>query len=145
MFKDYVNAKLLFAHPPPGIDADEFNASQRAHARELLSDRKLAPPTELAKLNGRFYPESASTAAANKSGTGGRKSNALDAAFFGTMGSGMVTMGRRQAPGSALRGKVNNDGTSTGRPGAQPTVVPSGKKHHKGNKRKKERSGHGFE
>ncbi|PWN34777.1 P-loop containing nucleoside triphosphate hydrolase protein, partial [Meira miltonrushii] len=40
VFKDYVNAKLLFAHPPPGVDADAFNASQRAHARELLSGRK---------------------------------------------------------------------------------------------------------
>ncbi|MCO5588265.1 hypothetical protein L7F22_042220 [Adiantum nelumboides] len=143
VFKDYVNAKLLFAHPPPGTDADTFNASQRAHARELLSGRKLAPPTDPAKTNalGDLAP-------ANKTNTPGRKSKALDAAFFGTTGSGVVTMGRKQAPGAALRGKVNNDGTqvlSTGRPGAQPTVVPSSKKHHKGNKRKKERSGQGFD
>jgi large subunit GTPase 1 len=29
VLKDYVSAKLVFCHPPPGIDADEYMADSR--------------------------------------------------------------------------------------------------------------------
>lgn len=149
VFKDYVNAKLLFAHPPPNTDADDFNAAQRAHARQMLAGRRLAPPTVVA---GRSVDPDAGTAlddlapAAQTAVPAGRKSSALDAAFFGSSGSGVVTMGRKQAPGSALRGRVNADGTAASGPGGAPVPAASGgKKHFKGSKRKKERSGQGYD
>lgn len=43
VLKDYVNARLLYAHPPPGTDADAFNAEQRDIARAALAGRKYGP------------------------------------------------------------------------------------------------------
>ena len=37
VLKDYVNAKLLYSHPPPGVDAEVFNAAQRERARAALA------------------------------------------------------------------------------------------------------------
>lgn len=48
ILKDYVNAKLLYAHPPPGIKPDEFMESSRAKTlakleEEFKQGRKRAP------------------------------------------------------------------------------------------------------
>ncbi|RSH94638.1 hypothetical protein EHS25_004442 [Saitozyma podzolica] len=54
ILKDYVNARLLFAHPPPGVDADEFMKSSRDQTLERLEEefrngRKRAPVTHVGK------------------------------------------------------------------------------------------------
>ncbi|WVW80115.1 hypothetical protein I302_102090 [Kwoniella bestiolae CBS 10118] len=54
VLKDYVNAKLLYAHPPPGMDADEFMRSSRdltiAKLEEAYENgRKRAPVTHVSK------------------------------------------------------------------------------------------------
>lgn len=155
VFKDYVNAKLLFAHPPPDTNPDEFNAAQRAKARAALSGRRLAPPAP----NGQTFVDPDAGLALNDHApagpTGqapGKKTRALDAAFFGNGGSGVVQMGRKGTPGArALHGRVNNDGTVAA--GQQQNngsefaaqQGSSRKKHFKGNRRKKERSGQGFD
>jgi large subunit GTPase 1 len=54
VLKDYVNAKLLYAHPPPGIDADEFMSTSREQTMARLdaeyeAGRKRAPTTHVGK------------------------------------------------------------------------------------------------
>ncbi|KAK8861553.1 hypothetical protein IAR55_002375 [Kwoniella newhampshirensis] len=54
ILKDYVNAKLLYAHPPPGIDPDEFMKSSREQTLEKIEEsyengRKRAPITHVSK------------------------------------------------------------------------------------------------
>ncbi|WVQ79009.1 hypothetical protein IAT38_001101 [Cryptococcus sp. DSM 104549] len=54
ILKDYVNAKLLFAHPPPGLDPDEFMASSHAEILAKIeasyeNGRKRAPVSHVSK------------------------------------------------------------------------------------------------
>jgi large subunit GTPase 1 len=140
VFKDYMNAKLLYGHPPPGVDGDDFNEEQRDRARASLAGRKLAPPS------------ASEASAADKlnapTAMPGKKSKALDAAFFDTNTSGFMTTGRGKLSGqNVLRGKINDDGTEadpsqTNKPAVPPTN--GSKKHHKGKKRQKQRSGQGY-
>ncbi|WFD02650.1 hypothetical protein MOBT1_001331 [Malassezia obtusa] len=125
VLKDYNNARLLFAHPPPGVDPDAFNAESRDRIRQHYADRRIHAPPEPA-ADPRARPV---TAPASKSGS-------VDNAFFGPdPSSGVKLMGRRRAP---PLGRVGLDG-SVGE-----TLKGSSKKHHKGNKRAKQRSGAGY-
>jgi large subunit GTPase 1 len=49
ILKDYVNAKLLFSHPPPGILADAFNSQSRDFILDSLiqAKKKRAPSTRV--------------------------------------------------------------------------------------------------
>lgn len=54
VLKDYVNAKLLYAHPPPGIDPDFFMETSREQTiarldAEYAAGRKRAPTTHVGK------------------------------------------------------------------------------------------------
>ena len=54
ILKDYVNARLLYAHPPPGIDPDQFMRSSRDRSlaqleEEYQNGRKRAPLTHVGK------------------------------------------------------------------------------------------------
>lgn len=54
ILKDYVNAKLLYAHPPPGIESDDFMKSSRDRSlaqleSEISNGRKRAPVTHVGK------------------------------------------------------------------------------------------------
>ncbi|SJX60809.1 probable LSG1-Large-Subunit GTPase involved in 60S ribosomal subunit biogenesis [Sporisorium reilianum f. sp. reilianum] len=164
VLKDYVNAKLLYSHPPPGIDADTFNAAQRERARAALAGRKY-DPSHLAE-----HADAATATAAGgvdiddldadlqaelaeltkRRGTGvvrqSAQSKALDSAFFDTMASSKPTIvGRTGVPTAAIQGRIANDGTVI-RGGAQQQQGQAGsKKHNKANKRKKQRSGAGFD
>ncbi|OWZ64014.1 hypothetical protein AYX15_04113 [Cryptococcus neoformans] len=67
VLKDYVNAKLLFAHPPPGIDADDFMSVSRAETIARIEEsyengRKRAPVTHVSK-NADTYVQPASAKA----------------------------------------------------------------------------------
>ena len=125
VLKDYNNARLLFAHPPPGVDADDFNAASRDQIRAHYAGRRIHAQPEPA-ADPRDRPV---TSAQSKTGS-------VDNAFFGGGPSAaMKIMGRRHLPGV---GRVNPDGT------VSETLKGSSKKHHKGNKRTKQRSGAGY-
>lgn len=49
ILKDYVNAKLLYSHPPPDADADEFDRETVALNVRRLARRKRAPVTRVGK------------------------------------------------------------------------------------------------
>lgn len=139
IFKDYVNARLLYAHAPPGVDGDVFNATQREATRALLkhkrhtfvrsnelaeaveeqdADRPAAEKREL-KMREKNDAISHAIKAQNKAS----KSSALDASFFktsmysangaaGAGGGAYTTKGRSANASAALRGRsVNDDGT----------------------------------
>lgn len=153
VLKDYVNAKLLYSHPPPGIDADVYNAAQRDRARAALAGRKYDPSSsqlaehdvddldldvqaELAQLTRRKASNVPRQSA---------KSKALDSAFFDTMASSKPTIvGRTGLPTAAIQGRIANDGSVIRTPTGQQEKAGS-KKHNKANKRKKQRSGAGFD
>ncbi|BGO98802.1 hypothetical protein NBRC10513v2_003198 [Rhodotorula toruloides] len=137
VLKDYVNGKLLYCHPPPGIDADDFNREtrdiERLRAQNKLK-RKMAPMTRVSQKSD-YYVHNPAAAAAGAPG-GGRpseargkgqsaKANALDNSFFGAdVGKAVI---------AGLKGKKVN-------------AVTGGedKKHFK-KKREKQRSGRGYE
>lgn len=59
ILKDYVNAKLLYAHPPPGVDADKFNEESRDLIKLALTSKfksKRAPTTRVGKKADTFVP-----------------------------------------------------------------------------------------
>lgn len=64
VLKDYVNAKLLYAHPPPGVDPDEFMSTSREQTlarleAEYRGGRKKAPTTHVGKNADTYIPSSA--------------------------------------------------------------------------------------
>ncbi|WVQ94771.1 hypothetical protein IAU59_001852 [Kwoniella sp. CBS 9459] len=74
ILKDYVNAKLLYAHPPPGQDSDEFMAVSREKTLAKLEEafengRKRAPVSHVSK-NADTYVRPAPLAGALQSQVG---------------------------------------------------------------------------
>ncbi|CDZ96722.1 Predicted GTP-binding protein MMR1 [Phaffia rhodozyma] len=59
VLKDYVNAKLLYCHPPPNTTADEFNEESRAKQMEAMAllNKKKAPVTRVGKGADTFVRE----------------------------------------------------------------------------------------
>jgi large subunit GTPase 1 len=54
ILKDYVNARLLYCHPPPGVASDDFMAGSRARTLRRIREaeaagKKRAPATRVAK------------------------------------------------------------------------------------------------
>lgn len=131
VLKDYVNARLLYCNPPPGVDEDEFNAAQRQRAREALKGRRYDPL--------KAEDEDASgTANAAPVARIGAKSRALDAAFFSTgQDGGARAKGRKGQPGSGVvSGRVGADGKPMSRAEAASAQgmaagASGGKKHFK--------------
>lgn len=70
VLKDYVNAKLLYARPPPGIDSDEFMSTSHQRTLEQLAaqyaaGRKMQPETHVRKNADTYVaPQSSASAAA---------------------------------------------------------------------------------
>ncbi|SOV01284.1 probable LSG1 - Large-Subunit GTPase involved in 60S ribosomal subunit biogenesis [Ustilago sp. UG-2017a] len=160
VLKDYVNAKLLYGHPPPGIDPDLYNSAQRERARAALAGRKYDPSTahhlaehdadDLDDLDTDIQAELAEQTRHKASGVPRQsaKSKAIDSAFFDTMASSKPTIvGRTGLPQAAIQGRVANDGTVIKKSAASAAGEgkAGSKKHNKANKRKKQRSGAGFD
>lgn len=128
VLKDYVNAKLLYCSPPPGVDAGEHNAAQRQRAREALKGRRydpaLADAEMAATVNGGAVARPA-----------GAKSRALDAAFFATgTNNGAMAKGRKGLPGKGvIQGRLGPDGKpiAPSHPGMDEALRGKGKKHFK--------------
>jgi large subunit GTPase 1 len=166
ILKDYVNAKILYCHPPPGVSEASFN--QRTHELALLRaiDKKRAPVTRVGKSADTFVPSNVPTLPTEgvlPALGQGHKSQAVDQAFF-TNASNLGYLPFVQ--GSARNGQefsraklfphqnaVANDGSAlNGRRARiasvlanQGTDVGAGKKHHMKSKRVKQRSGKGYD
>lgn len=165
ILKDYVNAKLLYCHPPPSIDPDEFNKATRELALKRAAGKKRAPTTRVGKNADTFIP-----GASDKIGPDGvllpakgqgHKSQVVDSAFFAD-GTGLSARpfvnGARSAQGFSRsklyphQNMIADDGTQlSGRKARIASVMANagevhpGKKHHKKGKRVKQRSGKGYD
>jgi len=165
ILKDYVNGKLLFCHPPPGMPEESFN--KQTHELSLLraAGKKRAPVTRVVKGADTFVPAvhvPSSTVSPSQDHiptgqTGGTKTLALDDEFFaqnGSLSSRPFVQGAAQHGQAFTRGRlyphqnmVANDGTLLV-PGKAAIVMGGegfGKKHHKKGKRTKQRSGKGYD
>ena len=167
ILKDYVNAKLLYCHPPPGISEDRFNEETRQIALTRALGKKRAPTTRVVKGADTFVPQNGLPSGSSMpSGVGigsSAKSQSLDQDFFASNASSL----RPRVQGSARHGQevsrmqvyphqnaVADDGSVlTGRKAriagvlanAGGEVALNGKKHHKKPKRVKQRSGRGYD
>lgn len=161
ILKDYVNAKILFCHPPPGVSETSFN--ERTHELALLRavNKKRAPVTRVVKGADTFVPSNEPLSSVNgilPALGQGHKAQAVDRAFFA---SGSELASRPFVQGSARNGQeysraklfphqntVADDGKALSGKGARANVgndLPPGKKHHKKSKRVKQRSGKGYD
>ncbi|KAJ7786125.1 hypothetical protein B0H16DRAFT_1401155 [Mycena metata] len=167
IMKDYVNAKLLYCHPPPGISEASFN--QRTHELALLryADKKRAPVTRVGKGADTFVPPNLPAPTSEGEVTAppqSVKSRALDQNFFehnSTISSRPFIQGSGGLDGKAFsrsrtyphQNTVADDGTAiNGRRARLASVLANhegvigeGKKHHKKIKRVKKRSGKGYD
>ncbi|KAI0005568.1 P-loop containing nucleoside triphosphate hydrolase protein [Russula compacta] len=164
ILKDYVNAKLLFCHPPPDYSADKFNCEARKLALRCVAGKKRAPNTRVGK-NADTYPlydtigdpsDLLSPSAPSQ------KSRSLDRQFFDET-TGLSARPFAKGVGGRIQSAsrpvlyphhvlVANDGTHLATQGVQTgTLIANiggqgpGKKHHKKMKRTKQRSGKGYD
>ncbi|KAL1917031.1 uncharacterized protein VTP21DRAFT_5229 [Calcarisporiella thermophila] len=137
ILKDYVNGKLLYCHPPPGVDADDFNQENRDIKRYKINKAAAAQLARQSGDNG-AHPTGLQGAGA------GTKSHAVDSAFFAGPGGAPRIKGKfsRMGPFSRVllphHGQVSEDGSirgSRGAASAMPGAVASGKKSHKKGKK----------
>ncbi|VDB99574.1 unnamed protein product [Peniophora sp. CBMAI 1063] len=80
ILKDYVNAKLLYCHPPPDTDPDAFNQETHTHALEKYADKKRAPTTHVRKNADTYVP--AEITSSDGAPVQGHRSKAVDEKFF---------------------------------------------------------------
>ncbi|KAI9010970.1 hypothetical protein CLU79DRAFT_822421 [Phycomyces nitens] len=158
ILKDYVNGKLLYCHPPPGIDSTKFNEENNKAA--LKTQKKLAPTTRV-PANALNYVAPAETTAKPR----GSKTEAVDNAFFKRHMNAPSVKGKAAASMHAGFSRVNmyphqlqlaEDGSplpqAQGRKARLAAVQANlaeaglaGKKHKKGKKHVKVRSGAGYD
>lgn len=141
-----MNGKLLYAHPPPGIDADEFNAESRDLDRLRLLEKvriKRAPVTRVGKEADTFIPSQGAGAQISTNKPNSR-SSALDRDFFAALQSNPGNARFLGAANVASGGRVQTAPHQRsigpdGRPLQMPDVLvvdqSNSKKHNKGNKR----------
>ncbi|KAI0030214.1 P-loop containing nucleoside triphosphate hydrolase protein, partial [Vararia minispora EC-137] len=157
ILKDYVNAKLLYCHPPLDVESEGFN--HETHARALLNfaNKKRAPTTHVGKNAVTYVPDGEEFISGVEIGQGHR-SRAIDGEFFadksGLSASAFVKGGRQftRAHMYPHQNAVADDGTPlAGRRARIATVLANageahpGKKQHKKGKRVKQRSGKGYD
>ncbi|TFK77272.1 P-loop containing nucleoside triphosphate hydrolase protein [Pluteus cervinus] len=154
ILKDYVNAKLLYCHPPPGHEGDVFNEKAYESLLAHLSTKKRAPTTRVGQDADTYIPVPVGNPG---SPTQGLKSRALDKEFFA---NGTFISDRPFIQGShgqsftratlfPHQNIVANDGTplvsEQARLAVISTMAAGNGKHHKKAKRVKQRSGKGYE
>ncbi|THV06027.1 P-loop containing nucleoside triphosphate hydrolase protein [Dendrothele bispora CBS 962.96] len=160
VLKDYVNAKLLFCHPPPGTDETEFNKRTHEISLRRVAGKKRAPVTRVGKDANTFVSSAPLPQAVLPARGEGAKSQAVDQEFFrekSTAGGRVFVNG---AHGSQEYSRstvfphqniVANDGSVLQPKFARLAAVMAanpelgnGKKHKKP-KRVKQRSGKGYD
>ncbi|OJT02723.1 Large subunit GTPase 1 [Trametes pubescens] len=162
ILKDYVNAKVLYCHPPPGTTEADFNEETWEIALQRAIGKKRAPTTRVTKNADTFVAPTGAPETA-PSAMQGNKSHRLDQNFFadnaplssrpnieGVKGQGQEfsrgriyphqnTMSDNAVPLSGRRARIASVVAAAG------NEVQSGKKHHKKMKRVKQRSGKGYD
>jgi len=159
ILKDYVNAKLLFCHPPPNYSADDFNFGARKLALRRIARKKRAPSTRVGKNANTYIFGGTIDDPSDLPPPPGQseKSRSLDRQFFDES-AGLAArpfakdaMGRIQNVSRPIlyphHVSVANDGTPLTTQGVQIEALGglTGKKHHKKTKRTKQRSGKGYD
>jgi large subunit GTPase 1 len=154
VLKDYVNGKLLFCHPPPGVSPDTFN--EITHYRSL----KNAVGKKRAKDSDTFIRSGVTISDPNRKFASpvNSKSNALDREFFEQnsiayrphiAGSGSHAREFTRLRAFPHQNTVADDGTPLDPQRVQLAALLDhaglGKKHHKKMKRGKQRSGRGYD
>lgn len=155
--KDYVNAKLLFCHPPPGVSEEEFNIPTKENALRRLAGKKKAPVTRVGKGADTYLPQDPAVNHQElATPVEGREARALDASFFAEAGlSSRPFVKGQQFSRSRLyphQNSVADDGTQISGKHAKFLATLSNnvetagsKRHFKGSKRMKQRSGKGYD
>lgn len=160
ILKDYVTAKLLYCHAPPGISDDEFNEETRRIALQRAEGKKLAPTTRVVKNADTYLASQVSSQTSTVQGSGYRTQR-LDQDFFDSNSNSAMAPRPFVRGGQAFtrsklyphQNAVADDGSLvTGRRARIAAVMASaggeaapGKKHHKKMKRVKQRSGKGYD
>ncbi|CEH17948.1 Predicted GTP-binding protein MMR1 [Ceraceosorus bombacis] len=128
IFKDYVNARLLYAHAPPGVDGDVFNSTQREACRAALRVKRYAPALSLAEAEEHQEQSAGAGVGADGKETSraarakndaitlaarrqqqGSKSSALDSSFFkSSMFSNNGPSGSGAAGHYTMKGRSGN-------------------------------------
>ncbi|KDN53307.1 P-loop containing nucleoside triphosphate hydrolase protein [Tilletiaria anomala UBC 951] len=127
VLKDYVNARLLYANPPEGVDPDDFNAAQREKLREELAKRG----------KGEHFDSTVSQGTPHARVKATPISDGIDAAFFSANSDRPTMLGRKGAPGASLRGRIAADGRDAGSVGNDEAAeLPRSKKHFKAKRQK---------
>ena len=158
ILKDYVNGKLLFCHPPPGISDVSFNEETHRNSLLRVAGKKRAPVTRVGKDADTFVPGSA--AATNQESilpaqATGSKSHKIDDEFFernSVLQSRPTALDTGKAFSRSMlyphQNAVANDGTPI--PANQARLLAllqnaEGGKKHKKMKRVKQRSRKGYD
>ncbi|KAJ1917520.1 hypothetical protein H4219_003153 [Mycoemilia scoparia] len=161
ILKDYVNGKLLYNHPPPGVNGKEFND-------EINTSLEVAKRCKnfVENEDGEYVVKHAASDRANVEkavvSSISTKSTGLDSEFFGTDKSrlapklkGQSLLANRQVHRANLyapihgivddQGNISSDrsGVTAAIQAAKQFAGNSGKKHKKGKKNRKARSGEG--
>jgi large subunit GTPase 1 len=164
ILKDYVNAKLLFCHPPPDCSADMFNHETWELGLRRVAGKKRAPTTRVSKDANTCPIDFTTTYPSDPPPLPGQsqKSHVLDKQFFDETAS-LAARPFAKGAGGRIQSisrpilyphhlSVADDGTplvagpdQTGVPMINTGGRPLGKKDHKKGKRTKQRSGKGYD
>lgn len=157
ILKDYVNAKLLYCYPPPGTSDETYNAQARLKMLQALAKRKRAPISRVTKKADTFIDFGQPVQ--------NIRARSVDESFFSSeqrqLSSRPFVQGTNRHGQQFARDKsmphqniVGDDGRPLeGRRARIAAVLASNgvmdggqsKRHFKGNKRVKQRSGRGYE
>lgn len=153
ILKDYVNGRLLFCHPPPGVSAPAFNEASYKNALRRYEGKKSAPTTRVGKDSDTFVNSPSSILPAHGQG---QKSGLVDKDFF-EQNAGLQAKAFLQENGQTFsrshlyphQNAIANDGTPIDPSQARLMALleargGSGKRHKKA-KRVKQRSGKGYD
>lgn len=159
ILKDYVNGKLLFCHPPPGISDVLFNESTHKNSLLRVAGKKRAPVTRVGKDSDTFVqlnvvPDTAEGSILPAQALGS-KSRAIDQDFF-EHNSVLHSKAFLQETGKEFsrsrlyphQNMVANDGTPVSVKQSRLAALLDGAdtgKRHKKMKRVKKRSGKGYD
>lgn len=154
VLKDYVDGKLLYSHPPPGVSETEYNRPTHENAVLRWIGKKHAPVTRVGKDSDTFV--SISNISPVGTDLKATRSDTIDDAFFDSdsasqLSRPMVQQSRKDLSRRMLfpyQNTVAADGTSIDPHQARLLSLLKNidkNKKHKKMKRVKQRSGKGYE
>ncbi|KAK1228660.1 hypothetical protein PQX77_008254 [Marasmius sp. AFHP31] len=156
ILKDYVNAKLLYCHPPPGILPKLFNEQTHQIQLRRMAGKKRAPVTRVGKDADTYVATEPKTQETRTTEGQGPKSRALDQEFFNQNSMGVYAKGIHGGKGFSRstafphQNTMTNEGVVIAPKHARMAAVlanqtQDGSKKHKKPKRVKQRSGKGYD